>query len=83
MKGNTAIWLEEKKARDAQLWGCDTSNYWIVENKLYDLNKFMDIHPGGKTWLSMTRGQDVTDFFIIHHLNETKARATLNKYYVG
>jgi hypothetical protein len=41
------------------------------------------LHPGGKNWLTMTRGQDVTDFFIIHHLNEAKARETLNKYYVG
>jgi len=31
----------------------------------------------------MTQGQDVTDFFIIHHLNEDKARKELAKYYVG
>ena len=31
----------------------------------------------------MTQGQDVTDFFIIHHLNEQKARAVLEKFYVG
>ena len=31
----------------------------------------------------MTQGQDVTDFFIIHHLNEEKARAVLQKFYVG
>lgn len=31
----------------------------------------------------MTQGQDVTDFFIVHHLNEKKAREVLNKYYVG
>lgn len=31
----------------------------------------------------MTRGQDVTDLFIVHHLNEAKARAILEKYYVG
>jgi len=31
----------------------------------------------------MTQGQDVTDVFIIHHLNEDKARQTLSNYYVG
>ena len=31
----------------------------------------------------MTQGQDVTDFFIIHHLNEQKARSVLEKFYVG
>ena len=50
---------------------------------MYDLTDFIDRHPGGKNWLTMTQGQDVTDFFIIHHLNEDKARKVLSKYYVG
>ena len=75
--------MQEKKERDAQLWGCDSSKYWIVEDKLYDLTPFLDKHPGGRNWLAMTQGQDVTDFFIVHHLNEKKAREVLNKYYVG
>ncbi len=82
LQGSPQIWMQEKKERDAQLWGCDTSNLWIIENKLYDLNNFVDQHPGGSRWLSMTKGQDVTELFIIHHLNETKARETLSKYYV-
>ena len=83
IKSNPYLWLEEKKARDADLWGADSSQYWIIENKMYDLTNFIDQHPGGPKWLTMTRGQDVTDFFIIHHLNEAKARETLSKYYVG
>ena len=31
----------------------------------------------------MTKGQDVTEFFIVHHLDEAKARAMLAKFYVG
>ena len=60
LKGSPQIWLQEKRERDAQLWDTDNSNYWIVENKLYDLNSFVDQHPGGKNWLTMTKGKDVT-----------------------
>ena len=52
----------------------DSSNYWIIENKYYDLTAFVDKHPGGSRWLTLTKGQDVTDLFIIHHLNEKSAR---------
>lgn len=83
IKGSPQIWMQEKKERDAQLWGCDTSDYWIIENKLYDLTDFIPRHPGGKEWLIMTKGQDVTELFIVHHLNERKARDVLAKYYVG
>jgi cytochrome b involved in lipid metabolism len=83
LKGSPQIWINEKKERDAELWGCDTSKYWIIENKLYDLTNFVSRHPGGPNWLTMTQGQDVTDFFIIHHLDEAKAREALAKYYVG
>ena len=83
IKGSPQIWMSEKRERDAELWGVDTSKYWIIENKLYDLTPFIDRHPGGSNWLTMTKGQDVTDFFIIHHINEGKAREVLDKYYVG
>ena len=42
----------------------------------------MDKHPGGRRWLELTRGQDITELFIIHHLNENKARKVLDKFYV-
>ena len=61
----------------------DISKYWVIENKMYDLEAFADSHPGGKSWITLTKGQDVTPLFIIHHLNEEKARKALEKYYVG
>ncbi len=42
----------------------------------------MDLHPGGKSWLKNTQGHDITELFITHHLDEEKARKTLQKYYV-
>jgi cytochrome b involved in lipid metabolism len=41
-----------------------------VENKLYDLREFAQQHPGGQQWIDLTRGQDLTEHFITHHLNE-------------
>lgn len=43
--------------------------YWIVENKMYDLSQYVNNHPGGESWLRLTQGQDVTEHFIVHHLN--------------
>lgn len=38
-------------------------NLWAIRGKLYDLNQFVERHPGGPEWLSMTRGSDITDFY--------------------
>ena len=43
----------------------------------------MDQHPGGSSWITMTKGQDITELFIVHHLNEQKARDALKQYKVG
>ena len=43
----------------------------------------MDKHPGGESWIRLTKGQDITEHFIVHHLREEKVRQTLEKYYVG
>lgn len=42
-------WLEGKRADD------DAFVYWRVHDKLYDLTDFIDTHPGGKTWLELTK----------------------------
>ena len=75
--------MKEKKDRDQKLWEPEVKDLWIVENKVYDLTKFAEKHPGGESWIRLTKGQDITEHFIVHHLNEDKARAVLNKYYVG
>ena len=75
--------MDEKRARDQTLWSAKNSDLWIVENKLYDLSKFTEKHPGGESWIRLTKGQDITEHFIVHHLDEPKARKILQKYYVG
>ena len=68
--------------RDTELWGCPRK-LWIVDNKMYDLRDFAAKHPGGKHWIEMTQGQDISTQFKVHHLNEKKARALLDGYCVG
>lgn len=29
--------------------------YWRIHDKLYDLTKFLDSHPGGKDWIKLTK----------------------------
>ena len=37
---------------------------------------------GGRHWIDLTRGMDITDLFEVHHLNVDKACAVLPKFYV-
>lgn len=81
IKSSSDIWTKEKAERDSELWG-NREGLWVVENKVYDLTEFVGKHPGGSQWIELTKGQDLTEHFITHHLNEEKARAVLSKYYV-
>lgn len=48
LKTSPPLWLKQKADRDQELWKTpENGDYWIVENKYYDLSKFIDSHPGG------------------------------------
>ncbi|KAI9019130.1 hypothetical protein DFJ74DRAFT_676117 [Hyaloraphidium curvatum] len=55
---------------------------WRIGDKLYDLTKFVDQHPGGPEWLQMTRGTDITEAFEAHHPGIEAVRKIAEKYYV-
>lgn len=38
-------------------------NLWRVHNSLYDLSNFEKSHPGGREFISLTRGTDITELF--------------------
>jgi cytochrome b involved in lipid metabolism len=48
---------------------------------LYDLTNFVDRHPGGQEWISLTKGIDITEMFETHHVTD-KAEQLLGKYFV-
>jgi hypothetical protein len=79
--GDVWTWTKEKAQHESRLAGAD-GDLWLVHGKLYDLADFVQKHPGGADWLLLTRGQDVTEAFEVHHLNSAKAEAVLKKYYV-
>lgn len=58
--------------------------YWLIGGKWYDLEPFVDKHPGGRKMLldARDRFDDCTFVFEAHHVNYTRARAVLKKYQV-
>jgi cytochrome b involved in lipid metabolism len=58
-------------------------DYWRVHDKLYKLDKFIEKHPGGRDWIEMTRGTDITEAFEASHVfHVDKVESILAKYYV-
>lgn len=55
---------------------------WRIQNTLYDLTDFVDKHPGGPTWLQMTKGHDITEAFMSHHIRMDVVEPLLKKYRV-
>jgi hypothetical protein len=37
------------------------SRLWRVHDKMYDFEKYLSIHPGGRQWLERLRGCDTTE----------------------
>ncbi|XP_050723879.1 cytochrome b5-related protein-like isoform X1 [Eriocheir sinensis] len=68
-------WLSAKRIDD------DVGPYWRVHDKLYDLTDFIDKHPGGKMWLQVTKGTDITEAFEASHFGEGPEKL-LQKYYI-
>ncbi|CRK94930.1 CLUMA_CG008421, isoform A [Clunio marinus] len=68
-------WIEGRQIDD------NAEGLWRVHDKLYDLEKFVAAHPGGREWLTLTKGLDITEAFEAYHLTE-KASKMLKKYYV-
>ncbi|CRL02068.1 CLUMA_CG015162, isoform A [Clunio marinus] len=68
-------WLECRRAVE------NAEGLWRIHDKLYDLTDFMDRHPGGKEWLEITKGNDITELFELHHIQLT-AEKMLPKFYV-
>lgn len=66
-------WLHEKGRADQQALGF-SPEYWVVHNKVYDLQSYISKHPGGRLWLELTQGQDITELYETHHLNERRVQ---------
>lgn len=80
-------WLASKRKADSQSGStfccAHDSCVWRVHDSLYDLTPFLNFHPGGKDWLEISRGTDITELFESHHPNIAKARSILKKYRIS
>uniref|UniRef100_A0A1B6CDY8 Cytochrome b5 heme-binding domain-containing protein n=2 Tax=Clastoptera arizonana TaxID=38151 RepID=A0A1B6CDY8_9HEMI len=70
------VWLDGKRTLD----GAD--GLWRIHDKIYDLTEFISRHPGGSSWLNLTKGTDITEAFEVHHIGPL-AKSLLPKFEVG
>ncbi|GAB5469220.1 MAG: hypothetical protein Kilf2KO_22500 [Rhodospirillales bacterium] len=63
--------------RDMPYWP-----YWLIRGKLYDLQPWLEKHPGGAEFLLRCKGTDCTAAFEVHHLRMPKAEAMLKCFEV-
>jgi cytochrome b involved in lipid metabolism len=69
--------LDDLKAKNSR-----QGLYVLLHNKVYDVTKFIDEHPGGDEVILAEAGQDATDAFEdVGHSDE--ARELLVDFYVG
>ena len=55
---------------------------WIViNNKVYEVHDYLDLHPGGIESITMNGGLDCTEDFVAIH--SKKATKMLDKYHIG
>lgn len=46
---NGDLWLEDKREDDG------AEGLWRIHDELYDFTEFIGKHPGGKSWLELTK----------------------------
>ena len=60
------------------------SNCWsIVSGKVYNLTKWIPLHPGGQAQIKAMCGKDATAGFTGQHSGSASAKASLAKYRIG
>lgn len=52
----------------------------IVHEKVYDLKKFVLVHPGGIFWFAQCHGRDITTAVYAYHKNPEVQFKILEKY---
>lgn len=76
-KMTQTITLEEVKSHNTR-----NSVWFVIHNKVYDVSKFMDEHPGGEEVLLEQAGKDATEIFedVSHSAD---AKDLMKNYLVG
>lgn len=56
--------------------------HWYIHGRLYDLEPWLDKHPGGADFLQRCRGTDCSAAFEAHHIRMPKVQAMLSRFEV-
>merc|ERR1712228_616687 len=76
------IFSLEEVEKHKQSSGEDKSIWMVIHDKVYDVTKFLDEHPGGEEILVEHAGQDATEpFEDVGH--STDARDMMKDYLIG
>jgi len=82
MSSETKIYKLSEVAEHNKSKGDSKSIWVVIHDKVYDITKFMDEHPGGEEILIENAGKDATENFEdVGHSSD--AREMLDSYYVG
>jgi len=74
-------WQTETEFREDVNTNVNSKEYiWTVHGKDYDLNEFVNRHPGGKEAILLGRGRDCTALFESYHPFTNRHRDVLKKY---
>ncbi|XP_053721615.1 cytochrome b5 [Synchiropus splendidus] len=70
------------RMEDIRKHNMSTDTWLVIHNKIYDVTKFLEEHPGGEEVLLEQAGSDATESFedVGHSID---ARDMLQQYYVG
>lgn len=60
-----------------------TSCYSVINNSVYDLTAFVNMHPGGKGAILSICGSDGTEKFMKKHKGSDKFMKILTRYKIG
>jgi len=72
---NPLDWLKSKAVDD------DCSGLWRIQDSLYDFGDWVERHPGGGDWITLTKGTDITEAFETSHVFGVSDKI-LAKYWV-
>ena len=76
--------MPEYTWEDVKKHNCEEVGVWVsVHDKVYDITKFLPNHPGGKEFLLLAAGRDITDLFISYHPFTEKPWDMLKPFEIG
>ncbi|EGC31437.1 hypothetical protein DICPUDRAFT_39933 [Dictyostelium purpureum] len=77
IEGKQFLWNEvAKHNKEDDIW-------IIVDGKVYDITKWLPIHPGGKEALLLAAGRDCTNLFESYHPMSDKPQSIIGKFEIG